>query len=32
MNLYHMWVSLLEMSDKNIELFQDIQFFEMYVR
>ncbi len=27
MNLYNIWVSLSEMSDKNIELFHDIQFF-----
>ncbi len=27
MNLYNIWVSLSEMSDKNIGLFSDIQFF-----
>ncbi len=27
MNLYNIWVSLSEMSDKNIDLFHDIQFF-----
>ncbi len=27
MNLFNIWVSLSEMSDKNIDLFQDIQFF-----
>ncbi len=27
MNLYNIWVSLSEMSDKNIYLFHDIQFF-----
>ncbi len=26
MNLYNIWVSLSEMSDKNIDLFHDIQF------
>ncbi len=26
MNLYNIWVSLSEMSDKNIDLFRDIQF------
>ncbi len=25
MNLFNIWVSLSEMSDKNIDLFQDIQ-------
>ncbi len=27
MNLYNIWVSLYEMSDKNIDLFHDILFF-----
>ncbi len=27
MNLYNIWVSLSEMSDKNIDLFHDIKFF-----
>ncbi len=27
MNLYNIWASLSEMSDKNIYLFHDIQFF-----
>ncbi len=27
MNLYNIWVSLSEMSDKNIDLFHDIQIF-----
>ncbi len=27
MNLYNIWVSISEMSDKNIYLFHDIQFF-----
>ncbi len=27
MNLYKIWVSLSEMSDKNIDIFHDIQFF-----
>ncbi len=27
MNLYIIWVSLYEMSDKHIDLFHDIQFF-----
>ncbi len=26
-NLYNIWVSLSEMSDKNIDLFHDIFFF-----
>ncbi len=26
MNLYNIWGSLSEMSDKNIDLFHDIQF------
>ncbi len=27
MNLYNIWVSLSEMSDKNIDIFHDIQYF-----
>ncbi len=27
MNLYNIWVSLSEMSDKNIDLFHDIHIF-----
>ncbi len=27
MNLYNIWVSLSEMSNKNIDLFHDIQIF-----
>ncbi len=27
LNLYNIWVSISEMSDKNIDLFHNIQFF-----
>ncbi len=30
MNLYNIWVSFSEMSDKNIYLFHDIQFVLIY--